>query len=413
MIPIGYLIRDLLTEKTRLILTILAITWGSFTITSMLAVGEGLRMTFIKAVENAGQNILTVQGGTTSKNFKGIRANQPIRLTFKDMKSIRSLPNIKRISPNYTFSSTLQYGTQKVRQNVQAVNAKFAKIHQIPIQENGRFLSSIDIEQHRYVIVLGPKTANELFDQLENPIGKKIYLSQRLFTVIGLMEDKPQIVATQSPDIYLNWIPFTTYQTLNNPLSIPSLSITYRSEKKLATLKTHIQKVIAINHAADPSDNAIVNFSDIANQQAKITTFFIGMQIFLGIIGGLTLLVAAAGIANVMYAAVNRATHEIGIRMAIGARTYQILSYYLLEAFLTTLTGGIIGIFFSGLLVYGIQHIPMRGRLIESLGRPEPVLSVFVIVIVIFVLGLTSFLAGLFPALKASRIDPAEALSYE
>jgi len=137
------------------------------------------------------------------------------------------------------------------------------------------------------------------------------------------------------------------------------------------------------------------------------------MQIFLGIVGGLTLLIAGIGIANVMYATVTRATRQIGLKMALGATKKHILIQYITEALMVTVIGGMLGIIFTMLVVYLIRLIPMEGELIEWLGKPEPVLSVLVLAIVIILLGIIGLVAGLFPALKAMRVDPAEALVYE
>jgi putative ABC transport system permease protein len=405
---------ELFAQKTRIILTILAIAWGTFSIASMLAIGEGLRLNFAQAVANAGHNLLTVDGGVTSKSYKGMAANRVIKLNQQDLAAItHSSYNIASISPEYNFTKTARHGSHENNIQIQAVNAKFNKIHEIAVKRGGRFISPLDLKQFRPVIVLGTKALESLFPSDPNPVGRYIHIANKPFLVIGVMRKKSQLIATQMPDEYLNWVPVSTYSLYYNPQTIDSISITYKDVKRLKVLEKQIRKVVALNHGADPSDEDIVDFGDLAKRQQSVNTFFFGMEIFLGIVGALTLFIAGVGIANVMFASVKRATHEIGIRMAIGARTYHILSHYILEAMMATVIGGILGLLMTLLLIKVINIIPMQGKVIDAIGRPHPVLSLSVLAVVILVLGLIGFLAGFFPALKAASIEPSEALRYE
>jgi putative ABC transport system permease protein len=413
MLSFADITRELFAEKTRTILTILAIAWGTFAIASMLAVGEGLRLTFAQTVANTGKNLLVLEGGKTLKTYHGAHPNIRIRLNKKDLDTISTLPNINTISPQYDLTAIIKYQDQEQAVEIQATQSSFARIHQIDIAPNGRFINYNDLKDRHMVIVLGTKTLEYLFPHTSNPIGKYVFVNNRPFLVIGAMQAKPQIIAQEAPDADYNWIPSSTYELLNNPEEIDSISITYKDPLLLEETKQQIRSIIALNHGLNAQDQSIVNFSDLAKQQKTINTFFLGMQIFLGIIGILNLLVAAVGITNVMYASVNRATREIGIRMAIGARSPQILFHYIAEALIATFFGGVIGIFMSLIFVYGLRAIPLHGQLIETIGKPEPILSFLVITIVISVLGIMGFLAGLFPALKATKVDPAEALIYE
>lgn len=415
MLSIREIIKELFAEKTRIILTILAIAWGTFAIASMLAIGEGLRVNFANTMANAGNNLLTITGGVTTKNYLGIHKNQKINLTKKDLQIIAHLPNVVSADPQYNFTAVLKYKDNTIRANLQAVSAKFAQIHRINVGDYERFITPEDVDLHKFVIVLGTQTIESLFAKDEKAAAgnKTVLLGNWPFKVIGLMQKKSEMVASSSPDASFNWIPVSTFELLTNPVVVNSIMVEYKDVTLIKETKKHIEQLIALNHNADPNDSGVVNFIDLSENQKDVNNFFIGMQIFLGIIGGLTLLIAGIGIANVMFASVKRATHEIGIRFAIGATTKQIISHYVMESLLATAIGGVIGILFTMLLVSGISQIPLQGKLIEAIGKPKPILSFLVIFIVILVLGIIGLLSGLFPALKAAKIDPAEALIYE
>jgi len=293
------------------------------------------------------------------------------------------------------------------------VNQNYGKMHAIEAQPGGRFISSFDMQSKRHVIVLGTNTAEALFPQTPNPIGEYVMWQGQPFLVIGVMKTKTQIIASQESDALLNWIPSSTYRLLANPNTVDRISISYKPGTNIQLLENKILKIIAINHQTNPNDQDVVQFDELAQQQETVNSFFVSMQIFLGIVGGLTLLVAGVGIANVMYASVKRATHDIGIRMAIGARTSQILWHYIAESLAATFMGGLIGVLFSALLVDGLNQIPLKGKLFQFIGQPHPMLSWTVLLTVITVLGLIGFFAGLFPAIQASKVDPSEALIYE
>lgn len=407
--------KDLFYERTRILLTILAIAWGTFSISTMLAIGEGLRLTFAKAVESSGKNYLTLAGGRTSKEYFGTHPNTRINLSQKDFKAIKSLPNVATISAEYDIAAIVTADASSIKTVVKAVAPEYFTIHHIAVGQGGRVFNEIDMQNRQPVIVLGRHSKKELFPDLPEDLilGKVVLVGNQPFVVIGVMQQRPQLIISEAPEDFFDWIPVSVYDLLANPTSIGSISITYKDLNLLPQTKQAIQKAIALNHSADPNDADIIDFSDLAKAQKTVNTFFTGMQMFLGIIGMLTLLVAGVGVANVMYVSVRRATHEIGLRMALGARTYNILAHYILESFLVTLLGGIIGLIMSGVLVYGMQRIPFSGKLIDIIGQPHPVLSLNVFFIVILVLGIIGFLSGIFPALKAASIDPAKALTYE
>jgi len=309
MLSIREIIQELFYEKTRIVLTIFAIAWGTFAIAIMLAIGEGLRLNFASTVANAGDNLLTITAGVTSKSYRGASPNQPIILTKHDITALASLPNIANVAPQYKFNPQVRYRDRTVYySDVYAVAHSYAANHRSMVMPGQRFISSLDSKQQSKVIVIGAMLAKKLFAPEENPVGDTVYLNERPFTIIGVMQKKPQMQATNMPDDRLNWIPAATYELLNNPKAINAIEVVYKDLKLLPETKITIQKIIALNHGADPDDASIINFGDLAQKQAETNNFFVGMQIFLGIVGGLTLLIAGIGIANVMYATVTRAT---------------------------------------------------------------------------------------------------------
>jgi putative ABC transport system permease protein len=216
------------------------------------------------------------------------------------------------------------------------------------------------------------------------------------------------------PDRDGTWIPVTTFRTMFNREHFSNLVVKPRRANEMERVKSRINEVVAGRHGCDPADPEILGYWDTLEQQEISNNVLYGLQVLLGIIGGLTLIVAGVGIANVMYVSVSNATRDIGIRMAVGARTYQVLFQYVLEALTATALGGVIGIAASHLLVWLVGRlVPTEAEFFEFVGRPVPVLSLNVALVVVAILGGIGLLAGYFPSRRAAQVDPATALRYE
>jgi len=293
----------------------------------------------------------------------------------------------------------------------QAVNPSFGQMRNIIAAKGGRFIDPLDMRFSRRVVVLGNQIATTLFSAGENPLGKTIKIANQPFLVIGVMRQKLQMAGP--PDSYGAWIPASTFVTLTNPKKIDQFVLIPKQLDQNGLIKNQIRTLIAYQQHLDPNDQNLIKYRDYQIAQQRSNELFTGMEIFLGLVGMLTLIVAGVGIANVMFISVNRATREIGIRMAVGARSYQVLIHYVIEALLATAIGGFIGIAVTKIIIFGISLIPMHGQFFKMIGKPIPVLSPSIVIVVILILGFIGLVAGIFPATKAAKIDPAIALRHE
>ncbi len=405
---------DLKTQKTRAALTLFAITWGTIAVVLLLAFGEGLKRTAVEGLLSAGERIFLIRGGSTSKLYQGLPQGRSIRLSEEDLDLLqRSIPQLDLTSISYGRGGTsLKVGENRTTTYMEGVYPAFGEMRHMFPAPGGRFLNQRDQDQKRRVVFLGNKIAERLFGS-QNPVGHAVTLDGLPFVVVGVMRPKFQDSYSNGPDEDRAVIPASTFQAIYGlEYSDLQLIVRPRVVAEARMVKQQLYQVLGRRHRFDPADQRALSIWDFIEDQQETEKIGLGIQMFLGLVGGFTLLVAGVGVANIMYVVVRERTREIGIKKAVGARRGHIVAQFVGEALLITLVGGLAGLTVAALVVLAVDAIPTGGNLaMEYLANPT--LSWPIAAICAGILVGVGLAAGTLPARRAAAVDPVESLRYE
>lgn len=403
--------QDLKTHKTRAILTIVAIAWGTIAVVLLMSFGEGLGIQMQNGLLNAGNRIMIIYGGETGLSFQGLPKGRRVRMVEDDAWLLqRAIPMIDMISPQYRRTVTLTYKKVSTTTECEGVNPGFEEMRRMYPAAGGRFLNEADLLHQRRVMFLGSEIAREIFGE-EDPIGKTLMVDGIPFTLVGLMQKKIQTSMNNGPDTRRAVMPYTTFRTRYGYKYVNSMVVRPSDPTKQEVVKSEIYRVLGRKYDFDPTDERALGIWDFIENEKMGEKISIGIAIFLGSVGFLTLLIAGVGVANIMYIVVKERTREIGIKMAIGARRRYILAQFIFEALLIAMIGGGLGLLFSMGVISVVQLLPAEDGPMQFLGRP--VLSHTIMFLTTSILMIIGLLAGFFPARKAAGLDPVESLRYE
>ncbi len=396
--------RALARNKMRSALTMLGVIIGVAAVIAMVSIGQGAQASVQEQIASVGTNILFIRAG--SQNMGGVRTgadDSALRsLTVEDLDAIRTeLPTVAMVSPGVQSRAQIVFGNQNWNTRIEGVGAQYPEIRKWLVQ-TGSFFTDSDVRSAARVVIIGQTIADILFPGMD-PIGQTIRVRELPFRVIGVMAKRGQDQMGRDQDDVL-FAPFSTVQKKLLAIQhVQSANVSAISPEATRTAEEQITELLRARHKLAPNqenDFSVRNMTDVAEAADETNRI---MTILLASIASVSLLVGGIGIMNIMLVSVTERTREIGIRMAIGARSSAVRTQFLIEAIVLSLTGGIIGI----LLGLGVSIL-----IPQMLGWPTLVSVASVVGSVLFSAAVGIFF-GFYPARKAAALDPIDALRYE
>ena len=395
--------RALANNKLRAFLTMLGIIIGVASVITMLAIGQGSKKSIQTQIAEMGSNMIMIHPGAEMRG--GVRQDPSAMQTLKldDFKSLQDETNfLSAVSPNVSSSGQLINGANNYPSSVTGVSPEYLEIRQLSI-ENGTMFTNADIQSSAKVCVIGKTIVDNLFPDGNDPIGKVIRFNKIPFRVVGVLKSKGyNSMGMDQDDVVL--APYTT--VMKRLLAVTYLQGIFASaltEDMTDNATEEITAILRKNHKLKESDDDDFTIRSQQELSTMLNTTTDLMTTLLACIAGISLVVGGIGIMNIMYVSVTERTREIGLRMSVGARGIDILSQFLIEAILISITGGIIGILIgigASFAVKNIAHWPIY-------------IQGWSVLLSFAVCTITGVFFGWYPAQKASNLDPIEAIRYE
>ena len=413
------MLRDLLHEsynamrhdRRRTALTMLGMAWGIATVVMLLAYGDGFGRAVANIFANFGTKLFIVIPGRSSMQAGGQKAGAQIRLTLDDLDLLTTnIPQITHITPSCGKDATMQYDARSFTMNVNGEYPNTFAIRALTLDQ-GRFYNPEDQLQRARVAVIGAETKEKLFSG-RNALGEHIRIDGISFEVVGILSPK-----MQAGDDNVNrvvYVPFTTMSDLKDTHYLDSVWFNYETND-YERIEQSVRYIIAAQHKFNPTDRRALMVFNLMQQVHQFEIITLGLKILLGFIGTLTLGIGGVGLMNIMLVSVTQRTREIGVEKALGARRRHIFLQFLAEALTITFIGGVLGVVLAYVVSFSVGRLTLYSAMAKHAEAGDVRLSInpITLIIAVLILAIVGLVSGMVPAIRASRLDPIEALRYE
>jgi ABC-type antimicrobial peptide transport system, permease component len=395
-------LRALRRNKLRTLLTMLGMIIGVAAVIAMVGIGNGAKTQIENQIASLGENVIQIFSGSFTRGGVHSGWGAAGTLTIDDAEAIqREIPGVTVVSPEVRSTAQIAAGNQNWSTQIQGESADYLTIRQWPLTAGAMFTEQ-DVRSANKVAIIGQTIADQLFPG-EDPIGQVLRIKSAPFIIVGLLKSKGMsMMGSDQDDVVI--VPYTSaMKRLFGMTTLRTINAQTATSSLLTPVQQQIISLMRQRHRIIPGrdDDFTVRtqqeIADMATEQSKTMTYL------LAAIAAVSLLVGGIGIMNIMLVSVTERTREIGIRMAVGARGYDILLQFLTEAFTLSIIGGVIGI------ATGIG----ASKIIEAV-KHWPVATPYIWILASFLVSAAvGIFFGFYPARKASQLDPIDALRYE
>lgn len=394
-------------NKLRSALTMFGITWGIASVMLLSGLATGFSEGALSNIRSLGKDVVIVWGGRKSLATGSARKGETIRFDEKTLEALEAKAQLFTFSPEVSaWSTEMRAGPRLFNTRLAGVGETYGELRNVK-PDHGRWISRRDILEARRVCVIGDEVRKKLFGEESNPLHERVLIGGREFLIVGWKSAKKQGSSYYGPDNDVVWIPYSTQLALYDRFWFGNFIFSPNEVDKHELAVAEFKSIVAKVHKFDPADPEALSLWDTHKDAMETAKVFDAINALMVAIGAITLMIGGLGVMNIMLVSVVERTREIGIRRAIGANAFDIVKQFFLECLIITVIAG------AGGMLVGWGLIELMNSVTLPEGVSPPILSEKTMLISAGMIGLVTIFSGLYPAIRAARVNPIQALHHE